>query len=1051
MPDFDGEIKLRATLTPGDIKKTSRELVKEVSEILDNKKGSTSSQMQRLEASISKTIDKANALSAELKQLEELKIPTEEYAKLQEHIQIANDSIKIYKNELKGLSERPKLLNDYEQVLDKVKELQAFISEFNTKEKLAADPTLLEDIQEAQIQVKNLQSYLDLNERKTQYEALLKEDAGRAQRVAELNKQIAIEKNGIADAQQRINELEQSGVAFIDQTQTQAYQDKATQLNQVNNSLVVQKTRVDELSQKEVEAAEKARQTFLQKQELARQAAEKEKNEAKATKEVAKETEKATKATREFSKAHKESSISMQDFGKGLKRGLRTILKYGFGIRSLYVLFRKLRTAVKEGLGNLEEYYEPFKISMTDAKNAVTQLKNSFATAFAPIIQQFLPVATTALQKLSGIVTNVAMGIAALLGQKTFVRATTIQGDYADSLKDTAKAAQEAKGQLAGFDELTVINTDTNGASDANSIADAAKTMFEEVPIEANADLERLLQKFAPFLKFLNDLKDKGERVVGIIKRFIDFFTGLNFEPLTTALSNFWGVLSPIIDYLIDIADWFELHVIEPITQFLVEKGIPGAIDLISTAIDTLWKIIQPLIDGLKQFWDDNGEWIMELFEDHTLTALGKIKEAFKEIGKFFEKNKSTFNRIFSSLSSIATKLSPLIKTISKMLGTHAWDTFVDSIKSLLDAIEPILTSVSAILEILDGILNLNPSKFMGGIGRIGKSLLQVILYPLQLIINAFATIVDALSHVVGIFDKDAAEAMRGFSEKCRTVAEDMGNIDQWFDQVITDMQVSEAEALHLEANQERANLMVKYGIGDLETEVTAIRKIGPTSQQEFQLMADWAAYCKKYGIDPLTGAVINTDNSVKTLPSGAKASANLVSRYMISAAQATWDEWYRKTVAFKDLGWSMADNLVGGFYRRNPQLSIPATVDVKNITGLTSSQKIELQSQKSMLNNIIFGKKYATGGFPSPASLFWAGENGVPEMLGTVGGKTAVAGGAEITGIREAIEAQGAAERNMLSQLISAVQNKDLTLTANSATGRWVSKSLKAYQGVTG
>lgn len=940
MPDFDGEIKLRATLTPGDIKKTSRELVREVSEILDNKKGSTSSQMQKLEATINKTIDRATALNDKLSKLENQHIPTEEYSEIQKMISQAENALLRLNNRM----------HDYKE----------------NEGDLRSDAWHKMTVQAEQL------------------------------------------RDTIEYGKGELQDLVETGKAFTLGSDTAQYQKVATQLDNVNNSLVVQKSKLEDVSQK--------------------------------TKKVTKETEKATKATRELSKAHKESSVGMQDFGKSLKRGLRTILKYGFGIRSLYVLFRKLRTAVKEGLGNLEEYYEPFKISMTDARNAVTQLKNSFATAFAPIIQQFLPVATTALQKLSGIVTNVAMGIAALLGQKTFVRATTIQGDYADSLKDTAKAAQEAKGQLAGFDELTVINTDTNvGASDANSIADAAKTMFEEVPIEANADLERLLQKFAPFLKFLNDLKDKGERVVGIIKRFADFFTGLNFEPLTTALSNFWGVLSPIIDYLIDIADWFELHVIEPITQFLVEKGIPGAIDLISTAVDTLWKIIQPLIDGLKQFWDDNGEWIMELFEDHTLTALDKIKEAFKEIGKFFEKNKSTFNRIFSSLSSIATKLSPLIKTISKMLGTHAWDTFVDSIKSLLDAIEPILTSVSAILEILDGILNLNPSKFMGGIGRIGKSLLQVILYPLQLIINAFATIVDALSHVVGIFDKDAAEAMRGFSEKCRTVAEDMGNIDQRFDQIITDMQVSEAEALHLEANQERANLMIKYGIGDLETEVAAIRKIGPTSQQEFQLMADWAAYCKKYGIDPVTGAVKDTTSAVNATGNAMSALKNIPPQLA--------KIWKDTAATFYDTGFSIGSQIKVGIEdgARNLHLNVPATLNIVNTTGSTASMRVH----GATFDLSVLG--LATGGFPSPASLFWAGENGVPEMLGTVGGKTAVAGGDEITGIREAIEAQGAAERNMLSQLISAVQNKDLTLTANSATGRWVSKSLKAYQGVTG
>ena len=44
-------------------------------------------------------------------------------------------------------------------------------------------------------------------------------------------------------------------------------------------------------------------------------------------------------------------------------------------------------------------------------------------------------------------------------------------------------------------------------------------------------------------------------------------------------------------------------------------------------------------------------------------------------------------------------------------------------------------------------------------------------------------------------------------------------------------------------------------------------------------------------------------------------------------------------------------------------------------------------------------------GGYvPTRFTLFKAGEKGVPEMMGTVGGKTAVAGGVEITGIKDAV-----------------------------------------------
>lgn len=65
----------------------------------------------------------------------------------------------------------------------------------------------------------------------------------------------------------------------------------------------------------------------------------------------------------------------------------------------------------------------------------------------------------------------------------------------------------------------------------------------------------------------------------------------------------------------------------------------------------------------------------------------------------------------------------------------------------------------------------------------------------------------------------------------------------------------------------------------------------------------------------------------------------------------------------------------------------------------------------------------YNGGYVPTSYSMFMAGENGVPELLGTVGGRTAVAGGAEITGIREEIRSTGEAETTLLRTAVELLQ----------------------------
>lgn len=74
---------------------------------------------------------------------------------------------------------------------------------------------------------------------------------------------------------------------------------------------------------------------------------------------------------------------------------------------------------------------------------------------------------------------------------------------------------------------------------------------------------------------------------------------------------------------------------------------------------------------------------------------------------------------------------------------------------------------------------------------------------------------------------------------------------------------------------------------------------------------------------------------------------------------------------------------------------------------------------------------KFSTGGFPETGSLFYANEAG-PELVGTIGGKTAVAPNEEITGIKEAVYDSGTNTAQLLStaiQLLQIIADKDSTI----------------------
>ena len=103
-------------------------------------------------------------------------------------------------------------------------------------------------------------------------------------------------------------------------------------------------------------------------------------------------------------------------------------------------------------------------------------------------------------------------------------------------------------------------------------------------------------------------------------------------------------------------------------------------------------------------------------------------------------------------------------------------------------------------------------------------------------------------------------------------------------------------------------------------------------------------------------------------------------------------------------------------------------------VNGIINKIKSAISSIGSSISSAVAGlsslggksrsvEGFAGGGYPSSASLFWAGENGIPEILGTVNGKTAVAGGAEITGIRDAVYDVGQSETALLQVAVSLLE----------------------------
>lgn len=184
-----------------------------------------------------------------------------------------------------------------------------------------------------------------------------------------------------------------------------------------------------------------------------------------------------------------------------------------------------------------------------------------------------------------------------------------------------------------------------------------------------------------------------------------------------------------------------------------------------------------------------------------------------------------------------------------------------------------------------------------------------------------------------------------------------------------------------------------------------------------------------------------------KALDTGSKAGENLVDSYKknIDGVPNTTAVAFLSIIDAvnageigSDVGADLMNNLADTISSKAWKVHEALTNAIQN------SYKMELESDdnysagdpmKSGFAKIRI-KGYADGGYlPQKYSIVMAGENGIPEIAGTVGGKSAVAGGAEITGIKDSIYDTSQREIALLrqqNQLLQGILNKDLSISQN-------------------
>lgn len=243
------------------------------------------------------------------------------------------------------------------------------------------------------------------------------------------------------------------------------------------------------------------------------------------------------------------SSIGKSSSG-AVSTGFSKILKYGFGIRSMYVLFRRLRSAIKDSFTELQKsgaYYQTTNANIQALSNSLSTLKYQFGAAFEPIFNTVAPALQTLINYLVTVMNTISAFIAKLTGKSTYSKAVASTAEIASNTGSAASSAAELNKQLQGFDERNNLDLDSgsSGGGGGGSSSDSGDVTYVEESVE-NA--------LTSFWDSLSDAITSGDwyKVGSLIStELTDALNSIDWDDIFEAASNFGTGLADFLDGLI--------------------------------------------------------------------------------------------------------------------------------------------------------------------------------------------------------------------------------------------------------------------------------------------------------------------------------------------------------------------------------------------------------------------------------------------------------------------------------------------------------------------
>lgn len=633
-------------------------------------------------------------------------------------------------------------------------------------------------------------------------------------------------------------------------------------------------------------------------------------------------------------------------------------------------LIRGALEGAKQGMQNLAQYSGATNASLSMLMSSLTQLKNSLATAFAPILNVIAPVLDFLIQKVSAAVSAIGMLIALLTGQGTFIRAKKVQQDYAGSLGGAAAGADKAskanerlKKSLLGFDEINKLDdhsdTDTGSGGGGGGGGGGIGDMFEEVPISQN------LKDIAQLLKDAWEKADFTEIGVMLGRKLNEALESIPWEKIKETTRKIAKSIATFLNGFIEATDW---HLVGA----TIAEGFNTAMIFVGTFVENFhWKSLgQAIADGINGIVSTvDWSYAAQTLSNGAKGILDTLITAIQNINWW-----SVGESVRTALTNI--DWAGIVRGLFELIGS-----FLGGIAAFLGGL------------IGDAFSGIGPY-FDEKIQKCGGNIVQGIWLGIQDAIEGIGTwiyenilkpFIEGFKSAFGIASPSTVMAEQGgyiIAGLFQGILDNIGAVIAWFNDLPTKIREALGNAKEWLVEKGKSAIEgIKNGYEAVKDSqfLSDVRRMG---SEAFSAIGNIAGSVWQKGSDIISGLRNGYESNKGTLQSAVSNIPGLISS------------------GIGDL-WNLGRSIIGSFANGFASVHIP----MPHIGWDWNQISLGKFSFSVPSFNLQW---YAKGGFPGMGEMFIARENG-PELVGRMGNRNAVANNSQIVegikgGVKEAV-----------------------------------------------